>query len=99
MALLILSHPTSPARSGRSGDKDWSYPALTSGLFVKGGAGLAVRCVETLFSGTHDGSRLGITAGAGYDLRIARNVSLTPMATYYHGDIGALSSTFATSTA
>ena len=74
------------------------YPAPTSGLFVKGGAGLAVRFVETLYTGTHDGSGLGVTAGAGYDWRIGRNVSLTPMATYYYGDLGALSTVSGTST-
>jgi len=65
------------------------YPWTSSGFFVKGGAGLAI--VDT---DVREGNRLttvdlgdgfGAIAGIGYDLRIRRNLSITPAVNFYLG--------------
>jgi hypothetical protein len=64
------------------------YPAPHSGLFVKGGVGLSVTRIHitpTDRDETARGTGPGLTMGVGYDYRIGRNVSLTPMATLYMG--------------
>ncbi|HET8650693.1 MAG TPA: hypothetical protein VFL95_11680 [Gemmatimonadales bacterium] len=60
------------------------YPVVSSGFFVRGGAGLANARV------THGGdSETGwsLLGGVGYDLRVTRNVSVTPQATFALGRI------------
>ena len=37
---------------------------------------------------TTSGSGFGLIAGAGYDVRIGRNVSLTPVGNFFFGDDG-----------
>jgi hypothetical protein len=65
------------------------YPVESSGFFVKGGVGTAF--ITTDFEGdTINGAGWGLMGGAGYDLRIGRNLSLTPSATYYFGKPGNL---------
>ena len=70
------------------------YPWVSSGFFVKGGAGLSF--VDTdLRNGsqliTVDlGQGLGAIAGVGYDLRIRRNMSITPVCNFYLGWPGEL---------
>ncbi|MDT8437113.1 MAG: outer membrane beta-barrel protein [Gemmatimonadota bacterium] len=58
------------------------YPGGESGLFLKGGAGAAVRTVETDFGDdttlTRDSGGVGLDAGIGWDIRLARNFFLTP---------------------
>jgi hypothetical protein len=64
------------------------YPAPSSGLFVKGGVGLSVTRIHYIpydQNVTARGTGPGLTTGVGYDYRIGRNVSLTPMATLYMG--------------
>jgi hypothetical protein len=65
------------------------YPMETSGFFLKGGAGFAFATSE-VDNETLDGAGWGLMAGAGYDLRIGRNLSLTPSASYYFGKPGNL---------
>lgn len=57
------------------------YPAPATGFFVKGGAGLGVY-QEKDPTGTLDAAGLGYLMGAGYDIRVARNFSLTPFVNY-----------------
>ncbi len=65
------------------------YPVKTSGFFVKGGAGLSVH--RTTGGGnTLDGTGWGLIGGLGYDIRVGRNISLTPVANYYFGQPGDL---------
>jgi hypothetical protein len=66
-----------------SGAAYW-YPMTTQGLFVKAGAGWSNLSVG---SGglTADDSGFGILAGLGYDVRVARNLSLTPVANWFRG--------------
>ena len=69
------------------------YPQASSGFFLKGGVGLSY--IDTDFS---EGSLSvsvsktgwGVLAGLGYDLRVGRNISLTPAFNYYYGKPGDL---------
>ena len=74
------------------------YPAPRSGLFLTGGLGFSNYNVDT--SPSYDGTGWGFTAGLGYDIRVGRNVSLTPVANFVYGGVGDLSlssgGTFAT---
>jgi hypothetical protein len=64
------------------------YPRPASGLFLKGGAGLALYSVDAGPLGEEDDSGLGLHAGVGYDFRVGRNLSLTPAAGVFWGDFG-----------
>jgi len=74
------------------------YPAARSGLFLTGGLGFSDYRVDT--SPSVEGTGWGFTAGVGYDIRVGRNVSLTPVANFVYGGVGDLSvsggGTFAT---
>ena len=61
------------------------YPSPKGGFFVKGGAGFAGRTAEyEVFLGdvtatvTDDQGGVGLGAGLGYDLQVARNFFITP---------------------
>jgi len=68
------------------------YPVATGGLFLSGGVGLS-----TLEASTSSGSvttsvtetGFGFTAGAGYDVRVGNNFSVTPYGLYGWGDFDA----------
>ncbi len=61
------------------------YPQATSGFFLTGGLGFSNYYVNSTpsFDGTG-----GFTAGAGYDIRVGRDVSLTPVVNYVYGGVG-----------
>lgn len=53
------------------------YPRATSGFFLVGGIGLGT--IRASFDDVdEDESGLGVTLGLGWDIRVGRNVSLTP---------------------
>jgi outer membrane protein with beta-barrel domain len=60
------------------------YPDVQSGLFVKGGAGYSRLSASNGGASASQGG-FGLVAGLGYDLRIARNTSLTPVFNYFRG--------------
>ncbi len=69
------------------------YLKPTSGFFFKGGLGVsyyredvAVKTPEDTASTTG----FGLTAGLGYDYRVADNISLTPVANFTFGSLGNL---------
>jgi hypothetical protein len=69
------------------------YPQASSGFFLKAGFGASY--VDTDFnlgtlSVTVSKTGWGVLAGIGYDLRVGRNVSLTPSVNYYYGQPGDL---------
>jgi len=70
------------------------YPWVSSGFFVKGGGGLSLVNTDVLEGSeirTLDlGSGVGAIAGIGYDLRIRRNLSITPVFNVYMGRPGDL---------
>jgi outer membrane protein with beta-barrel domain len=59
------------------------YPAIRSGLFLTGGLGVSGYHANTFPSS--DGTGWGFTAGAGYDIRVGRDVSLTPVVNFVYG--------------
>jgi len=63
------------------------YPQTTGGFFVSGGVGGGSMSLDVkLPSGptvSDHTNGLGYQAGAGYDIRLGRNFSLTPFATYF----------------
>jgi opacity protein-like surface antigen len=64
------------------------YPQTTSGFFLDAGIGLGSINTEVSVSGlpgtfNSRTTALGYQIGTGYDFRIARNVSLTPYATFF----------------
>ena len=60
------------------------YPAVQSGLFVKGGAGYSRLSAHSGGASASENG-LGLLAGVGYDLRVARNTSITPVFNYFWG--------------
>ena len=66
------------------------YPNVRSGFFVKGGLGFA----DYDFSdgGSVRGTGPGAILGLGYDIRVARNLSITPTLDLWHGAVGDLKS-------
>jgi hypothetical protein len=68
------------------------YPGTNSGLFFKGGLGFSSYLSLDSEGGTADGSGWGGVAGVGYDIRIGRSVSLTPVANFHFGEIGDVTS-------
>ena len=66
------------------------YPVTTSGLFFKGGVGGAAFNGEVsgTVTTTADGAGFGFTFGAGYDVRLGRNISITPVANFLWGRVG-----------
>jgi hypothetical protein len=60
------------------------YPMEQGGLFLKGGAGFS----GIVFSGggaEASGESFGLSAGVGYDIRVGRNISITPIADFLFG--------------
>jgi hypothetical protein len=75
------------------------YPQPSAGFFLKAGAGFSYVSTDL-----QDGSLTvsvsktgwGVLAGIGYDVRVGRNVSLTPCVNYHFGKPGSLSAEGAT---
>lgn len=65
------------------------YPQPASGLFVRGGVGTSVALVRDI--GTEsEANGYGFIVGGGYDIRVGRNLSLTPVVNFYLGADGDL---------
>ncbi len=62
-----------------SGAVYW-YPMVSNGLFVKGGAGYSA-----LDAGGGGTNGFGILGGVGYDVRLKKNLSITPVANWFRG--------------
>jgi hypothetical protein len=67
------------------------YPSATGGFFLKGGFGASI-IHTSAEAGTLDVSASktgwGLLAGIGYDIRVGRNISLTPCVNYTYGKPG-----------
>jgi hypothetical protein len=60
------------------------YPMVQSGLFLKAGAGYSrLSADDGIVSVSDDG--FGVLAGMGYDVRVARTTSITPVFNYFRG--------------
>jgi hypothetical protein len=69
------------------------YPQARSGFFLKGGVGLSYIDTEVRdgsLSASLSKTGWGVLAGLGYDLRVGRNISITPLVNYYYGKPGDL---------
>jgi hypothetical protein len=69
------------------------YPRASSGFFLKAGAGASYIDMEDRFGDVAvsvDKVGWGVLAGIGYDVRVGRNVSITPSVNYYYGQPGDL---------
>jgi hypothetical protein len=70
------------------------YPKPASGFFAKTGVGVAIIDADVASLGqsvTIDlGQGLGVVAGVGYDLRVARRISITPAVNVWYGRPGSL---------
>jgi hypothetical protein len=62
-----------------SGVAYW-YPQATGGFFVKGGVGIGSLSADAGTQGEESDTGIALHAGAGYDIRLGRNFSLTPTA-------------------
>jgi len=62
------------------------YPAPASGFFLTGGLGFSSYRASN--GGTIDGNGWGFTTGLGYDIRVGRNISLTPNLNFVYGGVG-----------
>jgi len=64
------------------------YPAPASGFFLKGGAGFGSFMLRD--GGSAEANGVGLVAGLGYDIRVGRNISITPVGNFYFGSDGDL---------
>lgn len=60
---------------------DW-YPKADGGFFLTGGLGAATYLRQTASSDAESSSG-ALLLGTGYDIRVGRNISLTPMLTFW----------------
>jgi Outer membrane protein beta-barrel domain len=72
-----------------SGAAYW-YPMPTQGLFIKAGAGYSVLSADDGTS-TSDDSGFGLLGGVGYDVRVGKNLSITPVANWFRGGFDGIS--------
>ena len=74
---------------GLNGTVQW-YPSRSMGLFVKGGIGIAYARGDLRFPASVflDDAGLGYLFGIGYDVPIAGALAVTPLASFYGGNIG-----------
>jgi len=54
------------------------YPSIRSGFFINGGLGLGTISLGVTGIGSESETGVGLMLGVGWDLRVGRNVSLTP---------------------
>ena len=70
----------------------WWYPSSSGGFWLTGGAGLAVIDADAGIGGSDNETGFAALAGLGYDIRVGRNISIVPSATWQFGfydDFGA----------
>lgn len=67
------------------------YPAPATGFFLKGGPSFSYH-KEDDGSTSATGTGFGFILGAGYDIRVGQNISITPGTNFYWGSVGELSS-------
>lgn len=60
------------------------YPKPAAGFFLKGGAGFSNILFEVVGEQV-TGESFGLSGGAGYDVRVGRNISLTPVVEFLYG--------------
>ena len=71
------------------------YPMETGGFFLKGGAGFSYFS-ESGGGVASSGTGFGFIVGAGYDVRVGRNISITPVGNFLWGSVGDINTPFGT---
>jgi len=66
------------------------YPAPASGFFAKIGPSFAVYREDDGTNPALTGTGFGFVLGAGYDVRVGANISITPVANFQWGSVGEL---------
>ncbi|HEU4681877.1 MAG TPA: outer membrane beta-barrel protein [Gemmatimonadales bacterium] len=79
------SEGTSTVTMGNFSGAAYWYPMATSGLFLKGGVGYSTLRLDDDVIGDASDSGFGLLAGLGYDVRVSRNLSITPVANWFRG--------------
>ena len=87
-SLNVWSHETNSLNEslGNITASVFYYPVTRSGFFLTGGLGFSAYNLDS--SPEVNGSGWGFTTGAGYDIRVGRNVSLTPVVNFIYGALG-----------
>lgn len=87
-SLNVWAHPTDSLTEtmGNITASLFYYPMTKSGFFLSGGLGFSAYNLDS--SPEVNGSGWGLTAGVGYDVRVGRNISLTPVVNYTYGALG-----------
>jgi hypothetical protein len=82
----VKSQNGTTVSAGNASATAYFYPAPLSGLFLRGGIGVATLSASN--GGTSASqSGFGLTFGLGYDIRVGTNMSITPVANYNWGAI------------
>lgn len=68
-----------------SGVAYW-YPQSNGGFFIKGGLGVASLALDAGPLSNDSENGLGLHIGAGYDVRLGKNLSLTPAGSFFWGN-------------
>lgn len=63
------------------------YPSAEGGVFVKGGIGISFIEASVSFLGRSTDSGFGVVLGAGYDVRLKENFSVTPFGNWLYGSL------------
>jgi hypothetical protein len=83
----VKSENGTTVSAGNASAALYFYPAPASGLFLRGGIGVATLSA-TNGGTTGSQSGFGLTFGLGYDVRVGTNMSITPVANYNWGNLG-----------
>jgi Autotransporter beta-domain len=81
----VKSEGSATVTMGNFSASAYWYPMTTQGLFIKGGVGYSTLRVDDDVLGDASDSGLGLLGGIGYDIRVGRNLSLTPVANWFRG--------------
>jgi hypothetical protein len=65
------------------------YPQATGGFFAKGGLGVATLGADAGVAGDFSETGFALHGGVGYDVRVGRNLSLTPAAGVFWSNLDA----------
>lgn len=80
---LLVDLGTSEIGAGYVAFTVYWYPRATGGLFLKGGPGVGTYYRHTSDTATARSASAAIQLGAGYDIRVGRKISISPMLTWW----------------
>lgn len=83
----VKSQNGTTVTAGNASAAAYFFPSPSSGLFLRGGIGVATLSASSGGSSASQ-SGFGVTFGLGYDVRVGTNMSITPVANYNWGNLG-----------